>query len=201
MKINDTDNNEIFVMPRGAQGAQGDQGYQGGAGAQGFQGAQGAQGNQGVQGAQGSQGHQGVQGTAATPLSDISCKCSGSTTANNGVGTPLPFTSEVYDTDGMHSNTINPTRITIQTAGKYFVSIVCRFNSDADGARSLTVSGLNGDLTPHKGITASSTMNSYIALQYEDHYAIGDYIFASAAQNSGGSLGLNYAISVIRLGA
>jgi hypothetical protein len=58
--------------------------------------------------------------------------------ANSGVITsgvvfPVPFNSESWDTDGIHDNGVNNTRLTCQTTGKYLVHGQARFGTGAGG--------------------------------------------------------------------
>ncbi len=51
------------------------------------------------------------------------CRLTNSTATNvpSVTATAIPFDGEDYDTDGMHDNAVNNTRITINTNGKYSI--------------------------------------------------------------------------------
>jgi hypothetical protein len=53
-------------------------------------------------------------------------------TATNNAGTQMVFNSERFDTDNMHSTVSNTGRITINTAGLYFVSANVSLAGDND---------------------------------------------------------------------
>ena len=63
------------------------------------------------------------------------------------VVTPLAFNVERFDTDGMHDNVVNNTRITINTAGKYLIGGNIQWQSGTGGGsvRQILVR-LNGSL-------------------------------------------------------
>lgn len=126
---------------QGFQGRQGDVGIQGQAGSVGTQGSQGPQGLQGVQGLGGSSGSQGVQGVqgftgpsggggGSVPICILymaSSVQSPNTFLSFGAGT------EVVDTDGFHSTTVNPTRITPTVAGYYQFNLETSWIGGAEG--------------------------------------------------------------------
>lgn len=110
--------------PEGPRGYQGDIGVQGSDGQMGVQGVEGSQGPQGVIGDVGSQGFQGIVGptgaagggSSSTPLCvlyEVSLAVASETFLPFGEG------SEIIDTDGFHSTTVNPTRITPTVEGYY----------------------------------------------------------------------------------
>ena len=108
-------------------GLAGPQGPQGNAGLTGPQGPSGPAGPTGATGATGPQGPQGLQGPPGPSPEDISVRVFNSsniTVPQQSVGEPattLTFDSEKWDTDDMHSTTENTSRLTAQTAGKYFI--------------------------------------------------------------------------------
>lgn len=55
----------------------------------------------------------------------------------NSTLTLLGANSENYDTDTMHSTSVNTSRITFTTAGRYQVSATVRFATDNDGVRAV----------------------------------------------------------------
>ena len=102
--------------------------------------------------------------------------------------TALAMNSEREDTDLMHDNVTNNTRITFKTAGRYVVTAQILWASNATGERALHLR-LNGAVfigghsqTPVNG---SSTAMS-VTTQYK--FAANDYIELMAFQASGGAL-------------
>jgi len=98
------------------------------------------------------------------------------------------FTSEGYDTDGMHDNVTNNERITIKTAGKYFIGCYIPFDANATGQRSWRLL-TGGDSIAQALINATAgSFNSVVTLITVEEFAVNDYIEAQVFQNSGGSL-------------
>lgn len=56
--------------------------------------------------------------------------------ANNTL-TQLVADSEIFDNDSMHSTSVNTSRITAQTAGRYLAFATVFFDVDADGIRNV----------------------------------------------------------------
>jgi hypothetical protein len=121
--------------------------------------------------------------------------CSLFTTSNpsipNATYTKIAFDSELLDTNGFHSNTVNNTRVTIPTgyAGKYLITINCLWAGAANGVRQMRVDKNGGSTALFQtgemagGGNFVSNPGSFIA-----DLAVGDYLELLATQNSGGSL-------------
>lgn len=108
----------------------------------------------------------------------------------DSVDTILTFNSERYDTDTMHSTTVNPSRITFTTAGLYAFGIQVRWGSSAAGIRALTVS-LNGVTALALVVTDVDTAAFHSQEAYGQYrFVAGDYIEVSALQNTGGALNI-----------
>lgn len=58
----------------------------------------------------------------------------------------LAFDSELWDTDNIHSNTQNPSRLTCKTAGKYYISAAIFWEFLSGGVYTLFII-LNGEYT------------------------------------------------------
>lgn len=176
----------------GAQGAQGAQGFQG-AGIQGHQGNAGAQGLQGFVGAQGAQGLQGNQGSTGPSAFNISCLLTGGPggTITHDTWTVVAYDEEAYDTDGMHSTSVENTKITVPSAGKYLVMGLAYFDNDdeTDGIREIAFR-VNGDATNYGRSTSSGLYDLSTESIVELSLAASDYIEMYVYQNSGNSLPL-----------
>lgn len=61
------------------------------------------------------------------------------TTITSGSFQAVPFTAEVYDPAGMHSNVSNTSRITISDLGVYYVKGNVRFSGNTSGNRVLRI--------------------------------------------------------------
>lgn len=64
-------------------------------------------------------------------------------TCTDGVAAAIEFDTERWDTDTIHDNVTNNTRLTCKTAGKYLVTGHLQFSADAVGKRNLYIR-LNG---------------------------------------------------------
>lgn len=104
-----------------------------------------------------------------------------------GSGVTLDGT-ETYDTDGMHDNVTNPSRITIQTAGRYQCTATIQYAPNATGNRggSLIVNG--GTIYEGVLVPAASGNSSVCTVTRTLTLSVGDYIEARTFQTSGGNL-------------
>jgi len=106
--------------------------------------------------------------------------------------TALTFNSEYYDTDGIHDNAVNNSRLTCQTAGKYVIIGNFQFASNSTGYRAAWIvlggatyiaeffnTAINGNVT---------TM--VIATIYD--LEVGNYVVLMCYQGSGGALNVMY---------
>jgi len=109
----------------------------------------------------------------------------------------LVFNVEDFDTDTMHDNSTNPTRITFTTAGKYIVGGNCYFSGNLNAGVRVRLNGttviatsVHGNVNP----TSSSCSVAYT-------FAASDYIeiqgYASSSTSSSGDVQTNgWAIKV-----
>jgi len=114
-------------------------------------------------------------------------------TLSNNLGAQLAFDSEIYDTDNIHDNTTNNSRLTCKTAGKYIISASVvweAFVGAANAVVQITIR-LNGTTnissikTPHSGAASVSIIQNVTTVFDLD---VNDYIEVRAYQNSGGDL-------------
>jgi len=122
--------------------------------------------------------------------SDTSARVTHSATqsiANNTV-TALAFDTERFDTDTIHDNVTNNSRLTCQTAGKYCLIAQGAFANNATGERQMTVR-LNGGT--QLGNTLQDAVNGdetyFFAVTFTD-LVVGDYVEIEFWQNSGAAL-------------
>ena len=116
----------------------------------------------------------------------------------NNTATILTFNSERYDTDGLHSVSVNTDRLTCTRSGVHLISASIQFAAAAGGRRQLyfVVTPLLGGAaavaaeqrTPI-GVTAADqiTISAIYSL------SAGDYVQLVAYQNSGGALNVDAA--------
>ncbi len=102
--------------------------------------------------------------------------------------TTLTFDSERFDTDAIHSATVNPGRLTARTAGKYVIVGHVAFATNAIGDRQVGIR-LNGitdiGVDSRRPISLFTTQFSVPAI-YE--LSVNDYVELRVFQNSGGAL-------------
>lgn len=111
--------------------------------------------------------------------------------------TTIIFDTEIcascYDTDSMHSSTVNNTRITFTTAGKYLVSCRVRFASSAGGTGRETqilkngVTGISDDRMPAGGVFSGSV---FLDPNVMYNFAANDYIELTVWHDAGGDLNI-----------
>lgn len=108
----------------------------------------------------------------------------------NRTDTVLAFNSERFDTDSIHDNSANNSRLTCKTAGKYLISGHAEFTQHATGLRTLWIL-LNGTtiLAMQKVPgTSVSNNNTTISIQTMWDLEVNDYVELWVRQASGTSL-------------
>lgn len=106
----------------------------------------------------------------------------------NATNTAINCTTEDFDTDTMHDNTTNNTRVTATTAGKYVLTAAVEFTSNATGTRGLHLR-LNG--TTFIALNTANAVNgveTYLTTTTEYSLSATDYVEAVVYQSSGGAL-------------
>lgn len=106
--------------------------------------------------------------------------------ANNTL-TYLAFNSERFDTDTMHDNTTNNSRLTCNTAGIYHIWCNIAFASDADGSRHIYL------VVNHSGTAIAFSYQKatgYVRMQCSAPYAleVGDYVEIAVLHDAGAAL-------------
>lgn len=120
---------------------------------------------------------------------DISAKVykSANQAITTATETILTFDSEEFDTDTIHDNVTNNSRLTCKTAGKYIVILQVRFADNATGYRFATITK-NGSYAaaqmqqPISGNGTNIVVTSLVSL------AVNDYVEGTCYQSSGGNL-------------
>lgn len=137
--------------------------------------------------------------TGKTSASGVSSKpiCEVHLTSNksiaNSADTLISWDATGYNTDNMWVGSV-PTQITVQTAGKYRISVTTDWAPNVTGAR-LTKILVNGTANANSVATTQTGANPVaIATAYSTVYtaalAAGATIFVDVLQNSGGALNL-----------
>lgn len=87
----------------------------------------------------------------------------------------VPFNTESFDTDTMHDNVTNNTRITFTTAGKYLVTGIVNTDANAGSYCGIRLNGSTYIATNGAGNVAASTGNGAEATTIYD-FAASDYV-------------------------
>ena len=117
-------------------------------------------------------------------------------TLSNATDTAINFQLEVYDTNTMHDNVTNNTRITIKATGYYLVSASLEYAGNATGQRIVWIKK-NGstDLVRSKEVPhATLSMNPNLASV--ELLAVDDYIECYGYQDSGGDLAVQNGVEM-----
>jgi hypothetical protein len=96
----------------------------------------------------------------------------------NSVTTALSFDTSLYDTDGYHSDSVNPTRLTAPATGIYHVTANTRANNAAPPTvyYGLAKNG-TGFISPMGSLGTPTTADgASVSIAWEGELAAGDYI-------------------------
>ncbi len=94
----------------------------------------------------------------------------------NATSTVIDFVGETIDTGGFHDNSINPSRLTVTTAGYYFIHTSLQITFDGSAALCQTQIRKNGvDLALGNMSPLGSGVEETITLSYMDLAAATDY--------------------------
>jgi hypothetical protein len=122
----------------------------------------------------------------------------------NNTDTVLAFDTELFDTDAMHDNVNNNTRLTCKTAGNYLIIANVGFTSNATGFRKLYLK-INGSI--NDGLVSAMSVNgdqTFLATSVLRSMAVNDYVEAYVKQTSGEPLnavsGIITSFNMVRVG-
>ena len=136
--------------------------------------------------------HQNFWGTFKTRTrmrqSMLRCQRLGPQSIPHYTETALLWDVENYDTDFLHSTSVNPSRITAPVKGAYAFDVAASFASNGTGVRyiCLIINGTNK--FSETQVLGSAADNAYLQLSDTLYLDSGDYVEAFVYQNSGGSL-------------
>ncbi len=107
--------------------------------------------------------------------------------------TALTFNSERYDVGGMHSTSVNTSRITIPTGGGgvYHLGGCVVFASNATGVRAVWLMLNGATRIVQQAQPASSATDQAITVSCDYKLAAADYVELFVFQSSGGILAVN----------
>jgi hypothetical protein len=125
----------------------------------------------------------------------IVCAVNGSgQTLTSGADTALTFTAaDEIDTDNMHSTSTSTDRLVMNTAGVYIVSLtLVEFASNATGVRYVRFYKNSATLVAETRVAPVSGNTTTLSLTSPPlKFTAGQWIQATALQNSGGNLALS----------
>lgn len=111
-----------------------------------------------------------------------------SQTIPNNTPTLIIFDAEDYDTDDMHDNVSNPTRLTCKTAGLYLLIAQIRWFDNVDGDRTTRIKR-NGTTVIAEVQDIAAHENGQVAATIYQLNA-NDYVEVEVVQTRGGDLGV-----------
>lgn len=105
----------------------------------------------------------------------------------NGTSTVLSFNLELFDSDNMHDNAVNNSRLTAKIAGFYQITATIGFANNAVGTRSAHIrqNGETRIASVQVLATADATVLTVTTLQFLN---VNDYVEVQAFQASGSAL-------------
>lgn len=119
--------------------------------------------------------------------SDISCKVTKSAdqTITNSTSTIITWDQEDYDTDGMHDNVTNNSRITIKTPGKYSIMAQFEWASNSTGKRIIDIMKNSVVLGKANYLASGSSQHT---ISFVGSFVVDDILEVRVFQDSGGNL-------------
>lgn len=124
-------------------------------------------------------------------VSGCMARKSGDSTIPNGTWTLIDLEAELYDTDDWHSNTTEPSKITVDADGFYILSWGIAFAGNTTGIRFGTLNISGSSSTPYATTIYAEATSNYSTIVGNSSVAYlssGDYVQLKAYQNSGGNL-------------
>jgi len=109
---------------------------------------------------------------------------------SNDSPTSIIFSSEEYDTNSMHSNSVDNTLIKINTAGIYIINLNVVFASNSSGRRSAWISLPGSEYIASMTLPAINGEETSINITAVQYFNVGDNLSAVVYQSSGGNLNL-----------
>lgn len=132
---------------------------------------------------------------ACTGTVDVSARVfnSGSINIADSTNTILTFDSERWDTDSIHSTSVDTSRLTATTAGKYYIFAHTTWQANPTGRRTLKIKLNSGDVIAFAGHPAIADVGAMTPQSVGTHYqlGVGDYVEVEVSQASGGSLSVD----------
>jgi hypothetical protein len=130
-----------------------------------------------------------VTGPKIASLPKVRAANPGSQTANAFAKVVLSFPTETYDTDNMHDNVTNPTRLTVKTAGVYRIAATVPISGPQNGGWRMIEFRKNGGTIIGGIVYAGSPQADFglgdmVSATVTDSFAVGDYVEVIFSQNN-----------------
>jgi len=119
----------------------------------------------------------------------------GDTLISNSTNTVMPFNAESFDTDAMHDNAVNNSRLTINTAGTYIFGFDGRWENDGAGFRRIQLrkNGTTVVGEQHtQNVGGATEMFQCVTFPIQEAI-VTDFFEILVFQNSGGALDMEAA--------
>ena len=115
-----------------------------------------------------------------------------SQTIANTTWTTVAFNSEYYDTDTIHDNTINNSRLTCKTAGKYLVVANMTWAAHNGGYRRVWIKDNTGTIRASAQQQEPTGVGAHMNLVTILELAVNDWIYVSVKHNQGNPTLIQY---------
>jgi hypothetical protein len=132
--------------------------------------------------------------TLEYPIYDISCRVYHSVAQAlvTAVITTIAFDTEVWDTDNIHDNAFNNSRLTCTKAGLYWIGGGITYAAHAVGRRMVYIYLNAGTyLAAQTSVTNTEGATHHVALGTIYKLIVGDFVELRGYQTSGGNLNAN----------
>lgn len=107
---------------------------------------------------------------------------------SNNTPTKINYGVEYADTDTMHDNVTNNTRITIKTAGKYHIGISGLWAAQVGGVRKTEIKLNNGAARLSRTVSDNGGIGFYYSADIVTELSLNDYLEVEVTQDSGSSV-------------
>lgn len=129
--------------------------------------------------------------SANSAIQTPGARVTGNAQSMPGGFTDISFTGERYDTDAIHDNAVNPTRLTCKTAGKYLIVGQVEWATNATGDRGLGIRKNGANFFAVNYVKALSGIPTYQIVSTILDLTVNDYVTLAADQSSGAGLFIN----------
>ncbi len=108
----------------------------------------------------------------------------------NSFQTILAFNRERFDTDSIHDNVTNNSRLTCKTAGKYIIVGNVQYSANATGIRQVNIRYNGSTIIAVEEKTNSGVYTTTLIVTCIYVMSVNDYVEIGCYQNSGGALNI-----------